>query len=47
MPASISDGTQEQQVHSTCFLAFPRVVRRQVINRRADFGENASLSNLS
>lgn len=47
MPASISDGTQEQQVHSTCFLAFPRVVRRQVINHRADFGENESLSNLS
>lgn len=47
MPASISDGIQEQQVHSTCFLALPGVVRRQVINRRTNFGENESLSNLS
>lgn len=47
MPASISDGAQEQQVHSTCFWALPGVVRRQVINHRADFGENESLSNLS
>lgn len=47
MPASISVGTQEQQVHSTCFLALPGVVRRQVINHRTDSGENEILSNLS
>lgn len=43
MPASISDGTREQQVHSTYFLAIPRVVRRHVINHRTDFGENEIL----
>lgn len=47
MSASISDGAQEQQVHSTCFLAIPRVVRRQVINHKTDLGENESLENLS
>lgn len=43
MPASISDGAREQQVHSTCFLAIPGAVRRQVINHRTDFGENEIL----
>lgn len=47
MPASLSDGAQEQQVLSTCFLALPSLVRRQVINHRTDFGENEILSNLS
>lgn len=39
MSASISDVTQEQQVHSTCFLASARVVRRQVIHHKADLGK--------
>lgn len=43
MPASISDGTGEQQVHSTYFLAMPRLVRRQVINHSTDIGENEIL----
>lgn len=36
MPTSISDGTQGQQVHSTCFLTVSGVVRRQVTNHRTD-----------
>lgn len=47
MSASISDGTQEQQVHSTCFLAIARVVRRQVIHHKTDLGENEILENWS